>query len=132
VIGGDAGLKRGKDKSRALGVYLEYGAAAIADIEIAGRIEGNAGGDAESAGVQRGGAVGGEAVNSAVMAAGGEQRSLAIKREAAGIGQRAAPGGDGVIRVNAVDANRGFLAARAAERRPDVALGIERRITDRM
>ena len=57
MIGGDAGLQRGKDKDLPVPRNLEDGAAAVAHVKIALGIEGDPGGDSHALGVNRGGAL---------------------------------------------------------------------------
>src|SRR3569833_991310 len=52
VVGGDAGLKRGVNEDLAVAVDFEDGSTAIADEEIALRIEDSASGDAHAFGVK--------------------------------------------------------------------------------
>ena len=68
VVGGNAELERGKDKDLLIARDFEDGAVAVADVKALVAIEGDAGGDAHAFGIGRGGAVGSDAVDSAVEA----------------------------------------------------------------
>src|SRR5581483_8770816 len=85
VIGGDAGLQRGKDKNLALAVDLENGSAAVADVEVFFTIECQPGGDAHAFGVSGHGPVRRHAIDSAVVARGDVHLSGAIEGNGGGI-----------------------------------------------
>src|SRR5271157_978068 len=78
VVGGDRGLQRGEYENLARGTDLENRAAAIADEQVAGAIESQTRGDAHSFGPLLRLAVGRDAVDRAVVAAGDVEIALPV------------------------------------------------------
>src|SRR6185312_5393940 len=92
MVGRNAGLQRCEHKGTVVAINLEDGSAAVADKKITGRVEGNSCGNAQPLRHQIRLAVGSEAKDGARVAAGAEESALTIKRQAAGVGDGAAPG----------------------------------------
>ena len=76
---------RGEDEDLAVASDLEDGSAAVADIEIAFAIEGDAGGDSHAFGVRGHRAVLGDAIDGAVVARGDVQAAIVSDGQAGGI-----------------------------------------------
>ena len=125
VIGRERRFKSGEDENLAFGIDFENRAAAVADVEVAGFIEGEAGGDAHAFNPLHGAAVGGNAVNRAVVAAGNVEESVAIDGEAGGVHHFGDEGLHGVRGGDFVQRDGNFLAALATEGHVSIALRID-------
>ena len=125
MISGERRLERGEDENFAVGADFENRAAAVADVEAAGFIEGEAGGDAHAFDPLHRAAVGRNAVDGAVVAAGNEKVAVAIDRQAGGVHQFGDEGLHRVVRSDFVERDGNFLAALAAEGDVDVAFGVD-------
>ena len=132
MIRGERRLERGEDKNFAVGADFENRAAAIAHVEAAGFVEREAGGDAHAFDPLHGAAVGRNAVNRAVVAAGDEKVAVVVDREAGGIHQLGDERLHGVVRSDFVERDGNFLAALAAEGDVDVSFGVDGGIGDWM
>src|SRR5713101_2898265 len=87
MIGGEGRFERGENENFTVGADFENCAAAIADVEIARIVERESGGDAHAFDPLHGMAVGGNAVDRAILAAGNEKIPIAIEGDAGGIHQ---------------------------------------------
>ena len=123
---------RCKHKNLAAGADLENCAAAVANVEIAVRVERDPCGDAHAFDPLLGAAFGCDAMNGAVIAAGDKKISRAIESEPAGIHQRSDERLHAVVRGDFIERNGNALAARAGERDVNVAFIVHRGIRDRM
>ena len=85
MVSGDGRLERGEDKNLPVGADLENGAAAVADKEVALGIEGDSGGDAHAFHPKLRAAVGGDAMNGAVIAAGDVEHAGRVQSQPGGI-----------------------------------------------
>jgi hypothetical protein len=132
MISGDGWFQGGKNENFALRADFENGAAAITDKQIPDTIERDAGGHAHAFNPLLRAAVGRDAMNSAVVAAGDEEVTVGSEGQAGRIDQRSDVGLHAVIRANLVKRNGNALAPRAAERDVNVAAGIDHWIRDRM
>src|SRR5215468_3695427 len=88
VISGHRGFECGKDKNLAVRTYLENRSAAISHVEVPGAIERETGGNAHAFDPLLGAAVGRDAVDSSVVAAGNVKISAAIQRQTRRVDQR--------------------------------------------
>src|SRR6185437_14623457 len=132
MVGRNAGLQRCEHKGTVVAINLEDGSAAVADKKITGRVEGNSGGNAQPLRHQIRLAVGSEAKDGARVAAGAEESALTIKRQAAGVGDGAAPGFDGEVGIHLEQAYGRFLAAATAQGHKDIALSVQNRVAHRV
>src|SRR4029077_8458279 len=87
MICGERRLKRGEDENFAVRANLENRAAAIAYVEAAGFVKREAGGDAHAFDPLHGAAVGRDAVNRSIVAAGNEKVAIVVDCEAGGVHQ---------------------------------------------
>jgi hypothetical protein len=126
VVCSERWFQRGENKNFAFRINFENRAAAIADVKIPGFVEGEAGGDAHAFDPLHRAAIGRNAVNSSVVAAGNEKKTVAIDGEAGGIHHFRDEGLDGVGGSDFVKGDGNFLAALAAEGDVGVALGVDR------
>ena len=125
MVRGERRLERGEDENFAVGANFENRAAAIAHVEAAGFVEREAGGDAHAFDPLHGAAVGRNAVNRAVVAAGNEKVAVMVNCEAGGIHQLGDERLHRVIRSDFVERDGNFLAALAAEGDVDVSFGVD-------
>ena len=132
MIGGDGRLERGEDKNLAVRADLENRAAAIADEEVALGIEGEAGGDAHAFDPKLRAAVGRDAMDGAVVAAGDVEHAGLVQSQAGGIHQFGDERLHLVIGGDFVERDRHFLAALAAVGDVDIAFGVHRGVGHRM
>jgi len=121
----ERGLERCEDENFAVGTNFENRTAAIAHIEAAGFVEGEAGGDAHAFDPLHGAAVGRNAVDCAVVAAGNEEVAVMVDCEAGGIHQLGDERLHSVVRGDFVERDGNFLAALAAEGDVDVSFGVD-------
>src|SRR5258708_9672164 len=132
MIRGDRGLQRGEHKNFTLRADLENCAAAVADKQIAFRIESYSGGDAHALDPLFAAAVGGDAINCSVMTAGNKQIAFCSQRKPGGIHQRSNEGLHSVAGVDFVEGGRHALATRSAERTINISPGVPPWIDYRM
>src|SRR5690606_16749649 len=128
VVGRNRGLQSGEDEDLLVARDLEDGAgaarAAVPDVKILFRIEGQAGGDAHALDVDLHVAVGSHLVDMSFEAAGDVQHALAIEVKPVGVHDVVDERLDVIVQVDFVTRHRNLLAARAAEGGIDVARGI--------
>jgi len=128
VVGGDGGFECGEDEDLAVGVDLKDGARAVADVEVAVAIEGDAGGDAHALGIGGHGAFRGDSVDGSFCARAGVEVAIAVEREACGIHQIADEGDHLEVALDAEDRDWRGLSTRAGKRSEDLAVGVDYRI----
>src|SRR5882724_13383460 len=110
MIGSDARLQRGKYEDLAVRSNPPDGTATVTNVQIAGFIKGDAGGNAHalSVGAQR--AIRRHTVDGAVIARGNIKLSLRVKGHAGGIHQLRQKWLDVVIRINLINGNGHLLS----------------------
>src|ERR1700736_1513979 len=97
MIGGERRLQGGKNKNFAAGTDFKNCSAAIADVKIFLLVEGDSGGHAHALDPLLAAAVGSDAMDCAVVAAGNEQITGFVHGQAGGIDQRGDKGLDAVV-----------------------------------
>ena len=85
VVGGHAGLERGKNENLLIAIDLENRAAAVAHVEISFFVERDAGGNAHTLGVDGLLAVWRRAIDRSLVAAGNIQQAVPVEGEAGGV-----------------------------------------------
>ena len=80
MIRRDRWFERGENKNFAIGANLENRTAAVTDVEAAGFVERKAGGDAHAFDPLHGAAVGRDAMDGAIVAAGNEEMAVGMNR----------------------------------------------------
>src|SRR5579864_8818436 len=125
MIRGERGLKRCEYENFAVGADFENRAASIAHVEAAGSVEREASGDAHAFDPLHSAAVGRDAVNGAVVAAGNEKVAVVVDCESGGVHQFGDEWLHGVVRSDFVQRDGNFLAALAAEGDVDVSFGVD-------
>jgi len=126
VVAGDFVAGRTRD----LAADFEDGAGAVADVEIALVVEGDAGGDAEAFGVGGDLAGGGDAIDGAFGAGADVEVAEAIEGEAGGVEELADEGADLEVAVDGEDADGNLLATGAGEGGEDAAVGVDGGVGD--
>src|SRR5256885_15918917 len=132
VVRGDGRLQRCKNKNLAAWADLENRAAAVANVQIVVVIERDACSDAHAFDPLLGAAIGRDAMDGAVVAAGDKEIAPAVERQAAGIHQRRDEWLHAVISRDFVKRNGNALAARARKRDENIAIDIDRGIRNGM
>jgi hypothetical protein len=132
VIGGHGRFECGENKNFAVRTDFEYCTAAIANVEAAGLVERQAGSDAHAFHPLHRATVGRDAMDSAIVAAGNEKKSIAVERETRGVHHLGDERLDGLIRGDFVKRDGNFLTALAAKGHVGVAVGVNRRAGDGM
>src|ERR1019366_7525572 len=132
MISGDARLQHGEHEYLAVAVDLEYGAAAIAHVEISGGVESYSSCHAHAFGVRSHGTVLRHAVHRAVIPRGNIKAARAVEGHAGGVHHFVHERLHVVIVVNPVDRNRALLPARSGNRDINVSILIDRWIRHRV
>src|SRR5256886_13528940 len=132
VVRGDGRLQRCKNKNLAAWADLENRAAAVANVQIVVVIERDACSDAHAFDPLLGAAIGRDAMDGAVVAAGDKEIAPAVERQAAGIHQRRDEWLHAVISRDFVKRNGNALAPRARKRDENIAIDIDRGIRNGM
>jgi len=130
VIRGYRRFQRREHVNLACAADLENGPAAIAHIQVAFRIECDAGGDAHALDIRRNGARRRDLIDDSILAAGGIQHAFAIHREARGVHDVGDERARFVIEVDLVNRHRRLLPARSAERHVGVSERVNGRVAD--
>ncbi len=128
VIGGDGRLERGEDENLAVRADLENRAAAISDEKIADGVERDARSDAHAFHPELRTAVGRDAMDGSIVAAGNVQVALAVQSQAGGIHEFGDERFYCVIRRDFIERDRHFLPAMAAVGDVNVAFDVHRGI----
>ena len=124
MIRRDRRFKRGEDENLAVGIDLENRAAAVADEKIADGVEGDSGCDAHAFDPELRAAVGGDAMDRPVVAAGDVQIAFAIECQAGGIHQFGDEGFYRVVGRDLVERDGDFLPAVAAVGDVDISFDV--------
>ena len=132
MIGRKRWLERGENENFAVGRDFENCAAAVADVEAAAFVEREAGGDAHAFNPLHGAAVGRDAVDGAVIAAGNEKMAVADEGEACGVHHFGDERLHHVVRSDLVKRDGNFLSALAAESDVNISVGIHGGVRDGM
>ena len=125
MIGGDRGLDGGEDVNLALAADFENGAAAVADIEEALLIEGDAGGDAHAFDVHGEVSAGRDLVDHAIVAAGGVEHAFGVEARPVAFIRSETSGSGVMMRIDFIDRNGSFLSGRSAEGGVDIAVAVD-------
>ena len=116
MIGGDAGLERGKDEDLAVARDLENRSAAVADVEVFFAIESDAGGDAHAFGIRGHGSVGRDLVNGFVVARGDIHLTFAVEGDGGRVHHVVEERRDVVVGVDLEDGDGNFSGRASPEK----------------
>src|SRR5258708_30687284 len=128
----DTGFEGGEDEDLLIAADFKDGAAAVADVETLLAVKCDSGGDTHAFGVSGRCAIGGDAIDRAVVARGNVHLSGAIECDGSRIHHLGNEGLDAVVGVDLESGDGNFLAARAGEGRVDVTFCVECGIGDRV
>ena len=106
MVGGDGGFERGKDEDFTLWPDLEDGARTVTDIEVAGGVEGDTGGNAHALDEDCDLSGGRDLVDGAVMARGDVERAVRAKGHAGRVDDIAGIGAAIVVEIDLVNRDR--------------------------
>src|SRR4029077_16814346 len=132
MIGSDAWLQGSEHEDLAVRSDPPDGPATIANVQIAGFIEGDACGNAHALSVSAQRAIRRHTVDGAVITRGNIKLSLGVKRHARGVHQLREKWLDVVIGINLINGDGDFLSTATRIGDVNVAVAINGRVRDRM